>query len=71
MLSRLTHLDDMKVTYTNGFHVNPVITHQSKLSLEEHPYNFDYSTFFKAAQPVIDDTALAPPQYTLVQGIYL
>ena len=44
----LTHRDDEKVTYTNGFHVNHAVTSTNRMSLDENPFRPDYDNFFKA-----------------------
>ena len=41
-----------------------------KINLDANCLNFDYSNFFLATQPVIDEEALNPPEYNLIQGIY-
>lgn len=67
----LTHRDDEKVTYTNGFHVNHAVTVSSRISLDENVYRPDYDNFFKAVQPVIDEEAMNPTEFTLLSGLYL
>ena len=67
----MSHQDDQKVTYTNGFHVNQAVTSTARISLEETPYRPDYDNFFKCAQPIIDEEALNPSEFTLLCGIYL
>jgi len=44
----LTHRDDEKVTYTNGFHVNHATTANNRISLDENVFRPDYDNFFKA-----------------------
>jgi regulator of replication initiation timing len=34
-LTHLSHNDDLKVTYTNGYHVNAAVTHTSRILLDE------------------------------------
>ena len=67
----LTHRDDEKVTYTNGFHVNHAVTSTNRMSLDENPFRPDYDNFFKAVQPVIDEEGLNPTEFTLLSGLYL
>ena len=71
VIRALTHRDDEKVTYTNGFHVNHAVTTSSRISLDENVYRPDYDNFFKAVQPVIDDEAMNPTEFTLLSGLYL
>ena len=71
VLRVLTHRDDEKVTYTNGFHVNHSVTAASRISLDENVYRPDYDNFFKAVQPVIDEEAMNPMEFTLLSGLYL
>ena len=61
----------MKITYNNGFHVNYSITATKRIFLDHNSFNQDYENFFKATQPVIDETALNPVEYNLISGIYL
>ena len=65
-----SHLDDTKVTYTNGYHVNLATTSMKRVSLDESVHRTDYSQFFLAAQPVIDEQGLNPPEFNLVNGMY-
>ena len=67
----LAHQDDQKVTFTNGFHVNQSITHTSRIALDENPFRPDYDNFFKAVQPVIDEEAMNPTEFTLLSGLML
>jgi hypothetical protein len=39
--------------------------------MDENPFRPDYDNFFKCAQPIIDEEALNPPEFTLLSGIYL
>ena len=48
-------MDDTKVTYTNGYHVNLATTSMSRVSLDDNAHRVDYNNFFLAAQPVIDE----------------
>lgn len=54
-INLITHQDDSKVTYTNGFHVNQAVTKTSRISLDENCFRPDFTNFFKTAQPVIDE----------------
>ena len=45
----MSHMDDQKVTYTNGFHVNQAVTSLNRISLDENPFRPDYDNFFKCA----------------------
>lgn len=67
----MTRQDEAKITYTNGFHVNLALTKTSNVSLDEHVFRQDYTNFFRAAQPVINEEGLNPTEFTLVSGIYL
>lgn len=67
----LSHQDDVKVTYTNGFHVNQAITNTGRIPLNESPFRPDYDNFFKAVQPVIDEQAMNPTEFTLLSGLFL
>ena len=71
LLRVLTHRDDEKVTYSNGFHVNHAVTASRRISLDENVYRPDYDNFFKAVQPVIDEEAINPMEFTLLSGLYL
>lgn len=71
LIQNLSHQQDLKMTYSNGFHVNRAITALDRLDLEAGCYNQEYDSFFKATQPIIDEEALNPPEYNLVAGIYL
>jgi hypothetical protein len=61
----------LKVTYLNGFHVNYSITDLEKVNIDSSAHNPDYDSFFKATQPLIDEEALNPTEFNLVQGVYL
>lgn len=67
----LTHCDDQKVTYTNGFHINLAVTSISKINMEETTYRPDYDSFFMCAQPVIDENGLNPSEFTLLKGLFM
>jgi hypothetical protein len=56
----LSHLDDMKITYTNGFHVNTALTKTSRLRIDENFYSQDFDQWVRAIQPTIDENALSP-----------
>ena len=71
VLRNLSHRDDEKVTYTNGFHVNHSVTTTSRISLDENVYRPDYDNFFKCVQPVIDEEGMNPTEFTLLSGLYL
>jgi len=47
-LRNLSHKDDLKVTFSNGFHVNAAITSTTRISLDENVFKQDYDNFFKA-----------------------
>jgi hypothetical protein len=66
VLVSLSHMNDLKVTYTNGFHVNSAITAVDRIFLDENSSWRDDSSFMRAAQPVIDEKALIPNQITLI-----
>ena len=71
VLRQLSHQDDSKVTYTNGFHVNSSVTATNRIPLDETPFKPDYDNFFKAVQPVIDEEAMNPTEFTLLSGLML
>lgn len=71
LIQNLSHQQDLKITYSNGFHVNRAITALDRLDLEAGCYKQEYDSFFKATQPIIDEEALNPSEYNLVAGIYL
>ena len=59
------------MTYTNGFHVNSAVTSTSRIPLDDSPFKPDYDNFFKAVQPVIDEEAMNPTEFTLLSGLML
>ena len=67
----MSHQQDVKVTYLNGFHVNQAITALDRIDLEGTCLCPEYDSFFKATQPVVDEEALNPPEFNLISGIYL
>lgn len=67
----MSHQQDLKLTYLNGFHVNQAITALDRINLEATSIDVEYDSFFKATQPVIDEEALNPPEFNLISGIYL
>ena len=71
LLKSMTHQTDQKITYTNGFHVNQAVTSAHKIDLAESPYRPGYDNFFKCAQPIIDEEALNPTEFTLLCGMYM
>ena len=71
VLRRLSHRSDEKVTYTNGFHVNQAVTSTDKVYIDENHFSPDYDNFFKCAQPIIDEEAINPTEFTLLCGLYL
>lgn len=66
----MSHTDDMKVTYTNGFHVNLSLTRTRMLNIDENPLTQDFSEYERCIQPVIDENALAPSQFTLISNMF-
>lgn len=70
ILRALTHTDDLKVTLHNGFHVNRSVTAIDRLDLEVNMKSPEYTQFFKATQPIIDEEALNPVEYTLVKNLF-
>lgn len=66
LLSYFCHTDDTKVTYTNGYHVNQAVTLTSRAPVDNTVHRPDYDNFFRAAQPVIDEQGLSPPEFNLV-----
>jgi hypothetical protein len=69
-LSHLSHQDDLKVTFTNGYHVNAAVTATQRVLIDESCYQPDYNNFFKATQPVVDEEGLSPPEFTLLKGVF-
>lgn len=67
----LSHQQDLKVTYLNGFHVNYAITALDRLDIDANPYKQEYDSFFKVTQPIIDEEALNPAEFNLISGIYM
>lgn len=67
----LSHQDDQKITYTNGFHVNQSVTATERIALDENTFRPDYDNFFKAVQPVIDEEAMNPTEFILLSGLFL
>jgi hypothetical protein len=67
----LTHQEDTKITFTNGFHINTAVTATSRISLDENCYRPDYNNFYKCTQPVIDEQGINPAEFNLLAGIYL
>jgi hypothetical protein len=41
-------MNDLKVTFDNGFHVNRSITEISKIQMDKNAFEVDYDGFFKA-----------------------
>ena len=67
----LSHQQDLKVTYLNGFHVNYAVTNLTRANLEKNCLSPDYDNFFKATQPIIDEENLNPPEFNLLSGVFL
>ena len=38
VFKKLAHIDDLKITYQNGFHVNGAITFTNKINVDENLY---------------------------------
>jgi hypothetical protein len=55
LLSIFSHIDDTKVTYSNGYHVNHATTCMSRISLDDNVHRPDYTNFFLASLPIIDE----------------
>lgn len=70
ILRMLTHAEDLKVTLHNGFHVNRSVTAIDRLDLEVNMKSPEYTQFFKATQPIIDEEALNPPEYNLIKNLF-
>ena len=47
------------------------MTSTYKIDIDENPYRPDYDNFFKCAQPIIDEEALNPTEFTLLCGLYM
>jgi hypothetical protein len=41
-IRNLSHIDDIKVTYSNGFHVSTAITKTLKINVNENCFNVNY-----------------------------
>lgn len=67
LLRHLTNTEDVKVTLSNGFHVNRSVSSIDRLDLEGPIMTPEYSQYFKASQSIIDEEALNPPEYNLIQ----
>lgn len=48
MIQGLSHQQDLKPTYLNGFHVNYAITALDRVNLESSALEPDFDSFFKA-----------------------
>lgn len=70
VIQKLTQHRDIKVTYSNGFHVNRAVTAIDRVDLEASCHSPEYASFFQATLPIIDEVALNPPEFNLVRGIY-
>ncbi|CDW82479.1 UNKNOWN [Stylonychia lemnae] len=70
LLKNLSHVDDIKVTYTNGYHVNTALTKTQFLNLDENCTNPDFTQWARSSQPIIDENALAPSQFTLIDQMF-
>lgn len=62
----LSHQQDLKVTFHNGFHVNYALTAKQRVPIDSSVYHQDYDNFFRASQPIVDESALDPPVFNLV-----
>ena len=51
--------------------MNHAITSTSRIPLDENVFRPDYDNFFKSCQPVIDEEAINPTEFTLLSGMYL
>jgi hypothetical protein len=47
VIAQLGRVSDLKVTFSNGYHVNTAFTCTDKINLESGCYNQDYTEFFK------------------------
>lgn len=70
-IQHLSHQQDLKVTFDNGFHVNYALTAKERVLIDADIFQQDYDNFFKATQPIIDEEALNPPVFNLITNIYL
>ena len=68
VISNMSHYDDVKVTFTNGFHVNTAVT--SRVWLDDNAAARDNRNYFKCVQPVIDEKAQIPSPFSLVEGLF-
>lgn len=71
VIQNLSHQQDLKVTFQNGFHVNYAITALDRLDIDASVFKQEYDSFFKLTQPIIDENALNPAEFNLIAGIYL
>lgn len=60
----------MKITYANGFHVNTALTSVAGVNLEENVFQRDFEQWRRSIQPVIDENALAPSAFTLIESMF-
>ena len=47
------------------------ITSTTRISLDENIFRQDYTNFYKAMQPVVDEEGLNPIEFNLLAGMYL
>ena len=47
------------------------MTATGRIPLDENVFRPDYENFFKACQPVIDEEAMNPTEFTLLSGLFL
>lgn len=71
VIQKLSHQQDLKIAYNNGYHVNYAVTALDRMDIDANVFKQDYDSYFKAMQPVIDEEALNPPEFNLISGIYL
>lgn len=45
---KLSHQNDIKVTYSNGFHVNTAVTRTDHINIDENTVTQDFVNFKKA-----------------------
>jgi len=70
VIEDLCHHKDLKITLNNGFHVNTSVTHLDRVNVDAHCYNHDFESFDRCVQPSVEEKALNPPEWSLVDSIY-
>jgi hypothetical protein len=66
-IGRLVNRVEVRYTTPNGFHVPPRVR---SVNLDSSCFSPEEQLFESCAQPVVDEEALNPHQYTLIKSIY-